>query len=289
MRSCEPSTGRRHSRQICMLLRGAVALVLLGGCGTARRTALRPRTDDGEELRRAAAAAPADPAPWVQLGLWHRERGQPDAALVSLRQALARDADHVPALTLLALLLHENGRSAEALRYFAARPLGAWPEPVQLDIALLLAEAGYVDPAREALEALQHGPWQAAASANLAWLDLLEGNSTAAASRLHDLPADAAPEVRNNLAVALLRNGDVAASEAMLRALVAADPAFAPAWENLGLLRRHWRLDDAGAAEAERRAPPASVLSDVAVQAFLTGTWEDAAPPAKEGSDGSNP
>ena len=43
------------------------------------------------------------------------------------------------------------------------------------------------------------------------------------------------------------------------------------------------------AAEAERHAPPASVLSDVAVQALLTGTWEDAAPPAKEGSDGSNP
>ena len=36
------------------------------------------------------------------------------------------------------------------------------------------------------------------------------------------------------------------------------------------------------------RAPSASALSDVAVQALLAGTWEDAAPPtAKEGSDGS--
>ena len=219
MRSREQATGWRRSRRICKLLQAAVALALLAGCGGARRTALRPRTDDAEELRRAAAAAPADPAPWVHLALWHRERGQPDAALVSLRQALARNGDHVPALTLLALLLHENGRSAEALRYFAARPLGAWPEAVQLDIALLLAEAGYLDPAREALESLQHGPWQAAATANLAWLDLLEGDNAAAASRLRDLPAEAAPEVRNNLAVALLRNGDVAESEAMLQAL----------------------------------------------------------------------
>jgi Flp pilus assembly protein TadD len=267
-------------RPICTLL---LAAFLGAGCGGPPRP-LQPRTYDLDELQRAAAAAPAATEPLVQLALLHRARGEPDLALQALGTALRRSRDDAPALTLLAKMFYECGRSADALRYFASRPLGGWPEPVRLDVALLLADVGERDAARGVLDGLRAGPYGGAAEANLAWLDLLDGDVAGASARLQQL-SNAEPEVRNNKAVAMLQAGDVETSEALLRALVAEDERFTAARTNLALLRRHWRLDDGAAAEAEPATAAASRLSDQAVRAFLAGDIEDAAPPAPaEGS-----
>jgi tetratricopeptide (TPR) repeat protein len=267
-------------RPVCTLGVGVVLGAALG-CAGSRTGSLQPRTRDADALRAAAASTPLAPEPWVQLALLERERGQADAALAALQQALRRAPDDIPALTLVAKLFHECGRSADGLRYFASRPLAAWPEPVQLDLAVLLADAGAIEPARAALEGLRQGSLAEAAAANLAWLDLLAGKPVTVPDA-----AAATLEAENNRAVALLRAGRVDESEAILRELVRREPHFAPARANLGLLLRHWRCDAEAAerVESESQEPVTVTLSDAAVDAFLQNT-EDAAPPSAAPSD----
>ncbi|HZL85057.1 MAG TPA: tetratricopeptide repeat protein [Candidatus Krumholzibacteria bacterium] len=260
-------------------------LALLPACGAGRRDALQPRTHDLASLRAEAARHPESAAPHVQMALVHRQRGEHDQALASLRQALGREPLHVAALTLSAQIFYECGRSAEGLQFFASRPLSEWPEPVRCDIALLLADVGETDGARQVLESLRATSVGAAASANLAWLDLLAGDNAAAATQLENAQA---PEARNNLAVALLRQGEVERSESLLRDLVAAHPEFEPARTNLALLLLHWH-GDAAAADAVAHAAQEPRLSDVAVHQFLNDLVEDTTspPPNAGGPDGA--
>ena len=272
----------RHRGRVCTLLAGLLAL--LPACGAGRRDALVPRTHDLAALRAEAAAQPESAAPHVQMALVHRQRGEHDQALAALRQALGRQPLHVAALTLSAQIFYECGRSAEGLRFFASRSLPEWPEPVRCDIALLLADIGETDAARQVLESLRGTSVEAAAKANLAWLDLLAGDNAAAATELEHAET---PEARNNLAVALLRQGEVERSESMLRDLVAAHPEFEPARTNLTLLLQHWH-GDAQAAEAVARAAQAPRLSDIAVHQFLNDLVEDASPPPPASPGGSD-
>ncbi len=259
-------------------------LGLLPACGAGRRDALQPRTHDLESLRAEAAAQPESAAPHVQMALVHRQRGEHDQALAALRQALGRQPLHVASLTLSAQIFYECGRSAEGLRFFASRPLSEWPEPVRCDIALLLADIGETDGARQVLESLLATSVGAAANANLAWLDLLAGDNAAAATELENAEA---PEARNNLAVALLRQGEVERSESILRDLVAAHPEFEPARTNLALLLQHWH-GDVQAAEAVASATQAPRLSDVAVHQFLNDLVEDTTSPQPASAGGND-
>jgi len=259
-------------------------LAVLPACGAGRRDALQPRTHDLESLRREAATQPGSAAPHVQMALVHRQRGEHDQALAALRQALGREGLHVAALTLSAQIFYECGRSTEGLRFFASRPLSEWPEPVRCDIALLLADVGETDGARQVLESLRATSVAAAANANLAWLDLLAGDNAAAAAQLENARS---PEARNNLAVALLRQGEVERSESMLRDLVAAHPEFEPARTNLALLLEHWH-GDAPAAEMVARAARAPRLSDVAVHQFLNDLVEDTTAPQPANARGND-
>ena len=210
--------------------------------------------------------------------------GEHDAALRSLRAALVRAPDHEPALTLLARILYETGRSAEGVRYFAARPTPAWPEAVRLDVALLLAAAGQRREARRLLDELSGGAHAQAARANLAWLDLLEGRTEAAVTQLEELARrDESPQVLHNLALARLHAGDVAGSARLLERLVERD--FAPARHSLALLLRHYRFDDEAAAQVEQAAAPQAHLSDAAVEELLQGA-EDATPPSGAAGEG---
>ena len=277
----------RVSRPVCKGL-AVMVLPLLAACAG---SGLESPARRAAALEAEAAAHPQSAEPAFQLALLHDAQGDCDAALRDLRQALARDPNYEPALTHLARLLYETGRSAAGVRWFESRPLSAWPEAVRLDVALLLADVGRNEEARRILVDLQSGAQRDAAAANLAWLDVLEGNPNGAAERLAALHAPS-PEARNNLAVLRLRAGDVDASEAILAELVQAKPDFAAARLNLALLRRHYRFDPAGAEKLEQdstRTVAARALSDASVQELLDGVpVEDAAPPAAvEGTHGS--
>jgi len=285
-RTLRPERRRVRRAPVCKWWM-CLAVAVLSGCAGSGDAPMRRAA----ELQSAAAAHPDSPEPSVRLALLHYEQGDADAALGQLRSALARDPAYEPALTLLARLLHESGRSEAGVRWFATRPLSAWPEAVRLDVALLLADTGRTEEARRILVELQEGAHRDAATANLAWVDLLEGKNADAATRLASLGADA-PEVRNNLAVAKLRAGDVEGSEALLEKLADGESGFAPARLNLALLRRHYRFDTAGdrLEQESRAALAARSLSDAAVQALLVGAAvEDAspAPAVGEGGHGS--
>jgi tetratricopeptide (TPR) repeat protein len=262
-----------------------MALACTLGCASGRRGLPAARSGDAEALQREARQSRA-PEPYYQLALLHYAQEHPDAALEALHRALGRDPEYLPALTLLARLLHEGQRSAEGVRYFESRPLEAWPEPVRLNLALLYADLGNTVQARRILEELVDGPQAEAAAVNLAYLDLIDERHDAAEQRLARLEArfHDAPEVLNNLALARLRRGDVEGAGRVLQDVAGRFPDFAPAQLNLALYLRHYLFDDDGAGRAQAHfdalAPPH--LAPAVVQRLFEPVVEDAAPPPPE-------
>ncbi|UCE02307.1 MAG: tetratricopeptide repeat protein [Candidatus Latescibacterota bacterium] len=282
MRKAHVARGeRRRLTRRCGLALVAALVWAVAGCAGGSRGALQPRTRDVEALQREAAAQPHATEPLYQLALLAYAERRSDDAVRALHEALQRDPDYEPALTLWARLLFESGRSAEGVLWFARRPHAAWPEAVQLNLALLLADVGQSEVARRMLHELQEGVHAQAAAANLAWLDLVAGDAESATARLETLALgdDMAPQVLNNLALAHLHNGDVEASAGMLDILVQEHPDFAPAQLNRALLLRYFLFDDEAAAMAEQmaesQAPPR--LSDDVVQELLRDS-EDTSP-----------
>jgi len=278
----------RGARVVAVL---AIGLLCVAGCSIGRRSTLpSPRESDARALRAEATAHPEDAEPLYQLALVHARSAAPDSALAALGVALQRQPEHAPSLTLLARLLHDAGRSAEALHYFEARGVATLPEPVQIDVALLYADVGNTLKARKLLKGFANGPYAAAVAANLAYLDLLDEENAAALATLEEQAPrfPDAPQVQLNLALARLRAGQVDAGAKLLEELAARYPDDAAMQSNVALLRRHYRFDEAGAQRAEARAetltPPSP--SEMALERVLQGGVEDAAPPAP-GSDGS--
>lgn len=267
-----------RAMSFCMI---ACASLWLAGCASVRRTATGSG-GDLETLQAEAAAAPGSAEPVYQMALLHYGERRPEEALATLRQALQRDPEYVPALTLLAKLLHDTGRSAEGLRYFRTRDAAAWPEAVRLNLALLYADTGNTVQARKLLQSLATGAWADAAQVNLAYLDLVDEEHLAASRRLE---ADRqryrdAPELLNNLALARLYTGDVSGAAKLLHDVTTRHPDFAPAQFNLALLLRHYLFDEDGAARAEKHfdALAAPQLADAALREFLEARTEDTSP-----------
>ena len=265
----------------------ALAVLFVSGCATGRKSLLpAPRVRDAGALRAEAAARPADAEPFYQLALLHAGSSVSDSALVALANGLRRDPGHVPSLALLARLLHDAGRSDEALHYYEARGVDTFPDVVKIDIALLYADVGNTLHARKLLEPLSGGPQAAAVAANLAYLDLLdEDNATALAA----LEAQAArfpdsPEVQQNLALARLRAGDVESGARLLEKVAAQHPEFATGQHNLVLLLRHYRFDAEGAARVAARAEALDRArqSELVLERILKPGAEDAAPPTPQ-------
>jgi tetratricopeptide (TPR) repeat protein len=253
----------------CLSLVAFAALVTSCAGGGAD---LRPRSADEELLRREAAATQS-PEPLYQLSLLYLHENRSDDAVLALQESLQRDDDYVPALTLLARTLYQTGRVFEALDYFGQRPVNDWPEPVQINIALLHAEVGNAIEARHILESKQDGAWAQEARTNLAYLDLLDEETMTARKNLEKLIQENmdAPEVLNNLAVARLRAGDVDGSVEILQRLTAQYEDFAAAHLNLALLLQHWLFDDEGAARTQAHLDTLvqPLLSDAVLQQLL--------------------
>ena len=299
------SQGHRvRTRGAASICKSAVALAALGlaaaGCAGGRSGDLAPRTPDAsappseapaprsesQAPRSEARPVPQGPEPSYRVALQHYGRHEVEPALAALHEALRGNPSYVPALTLLARVLHDTGHSAEGVRYFKARPLGEWPEPVRLDLALLYADTGNTVQARRILAGLANGTYADAARANLAYLDLVdEANASSLVPGLERLASGQSdsPEVLNNLAVARLRAGDVEGSARLLQQLVSRWPDFAPAQMNLALVLRNYIFDDQGASRAqhhfEELAEPA--VGDAALRELLgVPRTEDTAPAA---------
>ena len=123
----------------------------------------RPKPDLAALVRRAAA---------------HQQRGELDAAEALYRQALALRPDHFDALHLCGVLMHQRGRSAEALDLIAA----ALVENVRVAAAhcnhgLVLAALGRLD------EALQSYTRALALKPDYAEAHFNKGNALAALTR----------------------------------------------------------------------------------------------------------
>jgi Flp pilus assembly protein TadD len=172
----------------------------------------------------------------------------------------------------------------EALDWFSRRPVEDWPEPVQINIALLQAEAGNTIEARHILESRLHGAWSRQARTNLAYLDLLDEETMTARKNLETLIRQNidSPEVLNNLAVARLRDGDVEGSVEILQRLTSTHHNFAAAHMNLALLLQHWLFDEKGAARSQEHLDTLvqPVLSEAVVDQLLDPAFvEHTAPP----------
>jgi len=261
--------GRGAQVVACTLL----AAILLAGCASGRRDLPTPRDTSVQKLRQEAAAAPQAAEPLYQMALLHYGNRAHVEALSALHEALRRDAHYVPALTLLAKLLHECGRSAEGIEYFARRPAPTWPEPVRLNLALLYADTGNTMQARKLLDGLAASAYADAAAANLAYLDLVDEDHPAAARRLQaDLARYAeTPAVLNNLALVHLRAGRVEDAVKLLRAVTERHPEFGEAQINYALVLRHYLFEEDGAAQARARfdAMSAPRIDDPAMSEFL--------------------
>jgi tetratricopeptide (TPR) repeat protein len=272
----------RGVRSICTAC-GVLALVaFVAGCGSARRDLPSPRLPDADALRAEAAAAPQSAEPLYQLALLQYGDGEPEPALESLRQSLRREPLYAPSLALLAKLLHDAGRSAEALAYFKKLGVDTLPEPVRLNVALLYADVGNTVQARKLLQGLASGAWADAALVNLAYLDLVDEDAVAARKRLEGGlgAAGDAPEAINNRALAELRAGDVESGARRLKELAAEHPELGTAQLNLALLLRHYLFDPEGAdrAQAHFDALGAPKIGDAAWQQFIDPAHEDASP-----------
>jgi tetratricopeptide (TPR) repeat protein len=265
----------------------ALALLCIAGCTAARKSTLpAPRVRDAGALCAEAAARPADAEPFYQLALLHAEASACDSALVAVANALRRDPQHAPSLALLARLLHDAGRSEEALHYYELRGIDTFPDAVMIDIALLYADVGNTLEARKLLRPLAAGSHAAAVAANLAYLDLLDEDNAAALAALETQAArfPDSPEVQQNLALARLRAGDVESGALLLERVASEHPEFATGQHNLALLLRHYRFDAEGAARVAGRAAALDRTrrSELALERILKPGVEDAAPPAPQ-------
>ena len=263
----------------CML----AAALWLAGCASGRRDVPAARETSLDKLRQEATAAPQAAEPLFQIALLHYGKGAYTEALAALHDALARDANYLPALVLLPKLLHECGRSAEGIAFFSRDPAHSWPEPVRLNLALLYADTGNTMQARKLLEGLASSPYADAAAANLAYLDLVDEDHDAAARRMQtDLARYAeTPAVLNNLALVHLRAGRVEDAAKLLRLVTERYPEFGEAHLNYALVLRHYLFEPDGAARAQARFDALGTprLADPAMESFLQS--EDTAPPAK--------
>ena len=267
-------------RSICVV---CMTWIALAGCASTRQGLPAPRMRDEGALRSEAQAAPQSAEPLYQMALLRYADGHAEGALQALGASLGRDPGYAPSLALFAKLMHDAGRSADALPLFERQKLDTLPEAVRVNVALLYADTGNTLKARKLLQGAAAGPCADAANANLAYLDLLDDRNDVAARQLQTAlgPYAESPEVLNNVALARVRAGDVEGGAKLLREVAGKYPDFAAAQLNLALVLRNYLFDAPGAARAQAHfdAIGSPQIGDGAVRDFFDPGHEDAAPP----------
>jgi Flp pilus assembly protein TadD len=93
------------------------------------------------------------PGGLLQIGGWHLDRGNPTAAIESLRRAVSWDTNSAPTRHALAVALSSAGQPTEAVTELqAACRLAPRDAEYRYELGLALNEAGQLDAARVALE-----------------------------------------------------------------------------------------------------------------------------------------
>src|SRR5262249_14374970 len=186
---------------------GGVGGMAIAGCASIRRDDGSPRVRDEAPLQEEAHVAPQSAEPMYQMALLRYGQGDAVGALRALDASLGRDSGYAPSLALFAKLMHDAGRSPDAVRWFEKHDLAAMPDAVRLNVAMLYADTGNTLQARKLLQGVTAGAYAAAANCDLAYLDLLDDENKTAAERLSaNLGRYAsAPEIVNNVALARIR------------------------------------------------------------------------------------
>ncbi len=202
----------------------------------ARAEAAR-RAGDTAAARRLYAAVPRDapmrPEACYNCGVLALDAGQPAAALVPLREAVAARPDDPDMLHALGVCLRQLGRPEAALNALRlAHAAGAAGPAAAADLAMATGESGDWAAAAEALFAdRQHWPGNARL-ANAHGRALAHGQAHAAAADAFRSAVALAPgflAARRNLAAAWQRLGYMAEARAQWEAVLARRPDDAEA------------------------------------------------------------
>lgn len=224
------------------------------GAKTASRAPKETGLDkDLRETREAAALAPAEPYWPFHVAELYVGADSLAAASTAIADALARDPDYAPALTLRSRLDARAGRHVEAIRSIEAalaRP-GAFPSgaPRELieGLALHYEALGKDDRAQALLAGAP--PRQGPPSPALVALTL-DGAKPESAAPLAEAAVKSDPRSavnQNNWGITLLRNGDPLAAKRAFEWATRADPTLAGPWYNLAILHKYYLFDDSTA------------------------------------------
>lgn len=182
--------------------------------------------------------------------LSHHQRGSLLEAEVCYRGVLDADPDNVQALHYFGVLLHQLGRSTEALEFIAhALQLDGRSADIHSNLAKILHELGRHEEAVASCErALAINPGHAPAHNNRGVALRELGRLTEAAASFQQALTQQPDYVEAgvNLGMMLLQEGKLHDAETCLRAVVARRPLHAPGHYQLGMvLKQQGRLQDA--------------------------------------------
>jgi protein O-GlcNAc transferase len=178
----------------------------------------------------------------------HHQAGRIDQAAKLYRAVLAHSPNHFDARHLLGVTALQQGRLDDAQREIAAAiDINPRDAAAHNNMGTVWLRRGDLAHARESFEAaLKLRPGDADANANLGGVLVQLGEAGRAVPILRKaLGQRASPELRNQLAAAMLASGDAAAATRELRVLVREHPGNADAHNHLGLA-----LEQSGDAEA---------------------------------------
>lgn len=186
----------------------------------------------------AAAGESADVAQAFAAGLRQHQTGRLVEATNSYTQVLAHAPRHFEALHMLGVIALQQGRMQEALDQIArAIAVDARQAAAHSNLGIALLRSDRLAQARAAFEtAVQLNPRDANACANLGTVLMKLGDADAATVNFRRaLSAGGSPELRNELAAALLQTGDPQGAARELQGLLRTHPTHAAAHNNLGI------------------------------------------------------
>ena len=211
-------------------------------------------------LREQLALEPAQPYwPYRLAQIQCAADSLPEAEAM-LHEALHRDPNYAPALSMLAKLYFDHGRYEEGVQLL--EPVRQHPDAFAADdraallagLALHEESLGRSESARGILTGIGQRDLGHTGSAMVYVLlhgDKPDSAGDLAAKTLNDGPSSAIN--LNNYGIARLRAGDVEAARRAFMSAIERDPTLPGPYYNLAILGKFYRFDDAGAADAFRR------------------------------------
>jgi tetratricopeptide (TPR) repeat protein len=185
-------------------------------------------------LRRAIEAEPSRPEPYGLLGQIYLQQGRGDQALAEFQTLAARRPKWVPAQTMVAVLLHAQGRKPQAKdAYRAVLAIDSSAAVAANNLAWLMAEDN--ENLDEALQLAQSAKARMPESADIAdtlgWIYLKKGMATLAVTELK-ASVDRNPEnasFKYHLGMAYAESGNLTGARQVLEAALKQDPNAAEA------------------------------------------------------------